>query len=143
MIQIRQCRTEDFDAVVALLRQLWPDKHISADSLRLVYDRALASGSQTYLCATNGSGIIGFGSLSLKNNMWQEGYLGHIDELVVDAGYRSRGIGTQLLEHLILLAREKGCRRIELDSAFHRRAAHDFYTQHGFESRALLFSRVL
>jgi GNAT superfamily N-acetyltransferase len=69
--------------------------------------------------------------------------LGHVDELVVDSNHRGRGIGTQLLKHLVTYAQQKGCRRVELDSAFHRLEAHKFYKQQGFEDRALLFSRVL
>jgi ribosomal protein S18 acetylase RimI-like enzyme len=143
MFQIRPCQIEDFDDVMRLLRQLWPDKPLDLVSLRTVFDRAVASESQAYLCATENQRVIGFGSLTVKNNLWHEGYLGHVDELVVDGEYRGRGIGTQLLEHLVVLARQRGCSRVELDSAFHRKQAHQFYERHGFEGRALLFSRVL
>ena len=36
-----------------------------------------------------------------------------------------------------------GCRRLELDSAFHFKEAHAFYEQRRFERRALLFSKAL
>jgi GNAT superfamily N-acetyltransferase len=143
MFHIRLCRNEDFDDVSVLLRQLWPEKTPDKDALRLVYDRALASDVQEYICATVDEKIIGFGSLSVKNNLWQEGFLGHVDELVVDKEYRGRGIGTQLLEHVISLARRKGCLRIELDTAFHREEAHQFYERHGFENRGYIFSKML
>jgi GNAT superfamily N-acetyltransferase len=143
MIQIRPCRAEDFDEVLPLLRQLWPDKRLDAVPLKTVFDRALGSELQAYLCATDDQRVIGFGSLTLKNNLWQEGYVGHVDELVVDGTYRSRGFGKLLLNQIIELARRTGCRRVELDSAFHRKEAHMFYEQHGFENRAFLFSRVL
>lgn len=143
MIQIRPCRVEDFEDVVRLLRQLWPDKPLDYASLQTVFGRALASESQVYLCATDGQHVVGFGSLTLKNNLWQEGYLAHIDELVVDSEYRGRGAGTLLLDQLIVVAREKGCRRVELDSAFHRKQAHQFYEQHDFQNRGFLFSREL
>ena len=143
MFEIRQCCAEDFGDVVRLLRQLWPDKQLNAALLQTVFDRALASEWQAYLCATDGSRVVGFGSLTMKNNLWQEGYLGHIDELVVDNEYRGKGVGTLLLDQIIVLARQKGCRRVELDSASHRKQAHQFYEQHGFENRAFLFSRVL
>ena len=139
MFQIRKCHSEDFDDVASLLRQLWPEKRLDAASLRMVFQRAVTSESQTYLCVIDGERIVGFGSLTLKNNLWQQGYLAHIDELVVDSDYRGRGIGTQLLNQLVRLARDRGCRRVELDSAFHREQAHQFYQQHGFENRAFLF----
>lgn len=48
-----RCRPEDFEAVLALLRQLWPDKVPDATALRAVYDRALLSDAQAHLCATS------------------------------------------------------------------------------------------
>ncbi len=143
MIQIGPCRAEDFDGVLALLRQLWPDQPLDRDALRAVYDRALASDSQVYLCAREGERVIGFGSLTMKNNLWQAGYLGHVDELVVDGGSRGQGAGARLLEELLARARERGCRRVELDSAFHREGAQRFYEGKGFEKRAVLFTRRL
>src|SRR5215472_6473786 len=133
MFQIRQCRPEDFEAVVPLLRQLWPEKQLDPTTLQTVFARALASETQAYFCATtNAQQLVAFGSLTLKNNLWHEGCLGHIDELVVDSHYRGRGIGTQLLTQLVTFAGQKGCRRVELDSAFHRLEAHEFYKRHGF-----------
>ena len=143
MIQIRQCHADDFDGIVNLLRQLWPDKPINREQLKAIYDRALVSESKTYLCATNEYRLLGFASFAKKHNLWPEGSLGYIDELVVDSNYRGQKIGTQLLEHLIVLARTKGCCRIELDCAFYRKDAHHFYEQNGFAGRAFVYSRVL
>ncbi|MGC3961239.1 MAG: GNAT family N-acetyltransferase [Verrucomicrobiota bacterium] len=143
MFQIRPCRLEDFNSVVDLLRQLWPDRHLEVESLRTVFARGVAAESQAYFCVVAGGRVVGFGSLTLKNNLWQEGYLAHVDELVVDREFRGKGAGTQLLGHLVAFAQQKGCRRVELDSAFHRKDAHEFYWRHGFEDRALLFSKVL
>lgn len=143
MIRIRQCQAEDFGDVVRLLCQLWPDKPLDAVSLEAVFSRALASESQVYLCAADEHGVIGFGSLTLKNNLWQQGYLGHVDELVVDSEQRGRGVGTKLLDQLIIVAQQRGCRRVELDSGFQRKQAHQFYEKHGFENRAHHFSREI
>ena len=142
-IQIRLCRAEDFEAVVPLLCQLWPGKPLDTLALRVVFDKALASDAQIYLCVTEGSRVIGFGSLTFKNNLWHEGSVGNVDELVVDEKCRGKGVGAKLLASLIDLARERGCRRVELDSAHHRKEAHRFYERQGFENRACLFSRIL
>lgn len=143
MIEIRPCTSKDFAAVVALLGQLWPDKPLDSESLRRIYDRSLCSNQQVYLCAVSEGRVVGFGSLTLKSNLWNEAFVGFVDEMVVDEAHRSRGIGTQILDHLISWARDKGCNRIELDSAFHRRDAHAFYERRGFQSRAYLFSKLL
>ncbi len=143
MIQIRKCMAEDFDGVVALLRQLWPGKPLDLVSLRSTYDRSLASERQVYLCAVCDKQVVGFGSLTIKSNLWSEAFVGYVDEMVTDGAHQGRGIGTQILDRLISWAREQGCNRIELDSAFHRKDAHAFYERRGFQSRAYLYSKLL
>jgi len=48
-----------------------------------------------------------------------------------------------LLARLEAIATERNCSRIELDSAFHRKRAHRFYQQCGFENRGFIFSKTL
>jgi len=87
--------------------------------------------------------IIGFCSLTIKNNLWQAGNLGHIDELIVDDNYRGKGVGSKLMDEITRIAKENQCKRIELDSAFHRKEAHRFYENEGYENRAYLFSKEI
>jgi len=144
MAEIRACIASDFEPIFSLLQQLWPDKTLCRERLQSVFDRALKSGEvQRYLCAVEDGRIAGFCSMTLKNNLWVEGWLAHLDELVVDHAARGRGIGGDLLQAMIKLAEECGCVRVELDSAFHRKEAHAFYERRGFENRAYLFSRKL
>jgi GNAT superfamily N-acetyltransferase len=143
MIQIRKCCADDFDEVLVLLRQLWTDKRFNAKRLKKIFDSALVSDSKTYLCALNGNRVVGFASFTKKKNLWPEGPLGYVDELVVDSGYRSKGVGALLLGQLVTLARSNGCCRIELDCAFYRKDAYRFYEREGFASRAFVFSKVL
>lgn len=143
MVLIRECKEADFEQVLRLLGQLWPDKKLDEKELHCVFLRGLNSEFQHYICATIETDIVGFSSLTIKNSLWQEGYIGHIDELIVDKQYRGKGIGSKLLKHIIRVAEEKGCRRAELDSAFDRAKAHEFYQKNGFENRAFLFSKKI
>jgi len=140
---IRGCCSEDFTGIVELLRQHWPDEEVRETSLRGVFERGLASPRQRYICAELDSRVVGFGSLTLKNSLRQEGTVGHVDELVVDRDHRCRGIATLLMQRIEELAVGVGCGRLELDSAFHFKEAHAFYEQRRFERRALLFSKAL
>ncbi|MGO8748800.1 MAG: N-acetyltransferase family protein [Thermoguttaceae bacterium] len=143
MIELRECTTADFDQVVGLLKQLWPDVVLDIESLRATYWRAVSSENCRYICATADGRLVAFCSLNVRDSLWQQGLLGHVDELAVDAGFRRQGIGTRLLDHAAILARNLGCLRIELDSALHREDAHRFYERLGFENRAYLFSKCL
>lgn len=142
-LSISRCRPEDFDAVLGLLGQLWPEKVLDDEVLRQMCDRVRTSSSQIQLCARIGGQVVGFGSLTIKSNLWQEGTLGYIDELVVDAEHRRKGLGKALIEHLVAHAKECGCRCVELDTAFHRETARAFYEALGFKSRALLLTKKL
>jgi len=126
-----------------LLKQLWPDNEFDATGLQLVFDRALASQNQKLIISILDNRVVGYCSLTIKNNLWQAGYMGNVDELVVDVNYRSRGIGKQLIERIEEIALQNNCKRIELDSSFHRKEAHRFYENIGFKSRAYLFTKPL
>jgi len=143
MAVVRQCTSADFQQIFGLLKQLWRDKKLDPEALSRVYHRGLASDLQRYICAVDNETLVGFCSLTLKNNLWQAGYLGHIDELIVSKEKRGFGVGSALLTAIIGIAKEAGCSRVELDSAFHRSEAHKFYQQQGFENRAYLFSKPL
>lgn len=143
VIQIDNCREDDFEQVLKLLGQLWPGKTLYKKKLRQVFLRGLKSKLQCYLCARTETKIVGFVSLTIKNSLWQQGYIGHIDELIVDKQHCGKGIGGKLLSHITKLAKKKCCRCIELDSAFIRKDAHKFYKRNDFENRAFVFSKKL
>jgi ribosomal protein S18 acetylase RimI-like enzyme len=143
MVMIRECKEGDFEQVLKLLAQLWPDETLDKKELQQVFLRGINSEFQSYFCAVVEEDIVGFGSLTIKNSLWQAGLLAHIDELVVDKQFRGKGIGSKLLQYITKAAKEKGCRRVELDSAFDRKQSHKFYEQNGFENRAFLFSKKI
>ncbi|MBN2026972.1 MAG: GNAT family N-acetyltransferase [Actinobacteria bacterium] len=141
MVEIRQCIEDDFEPVLGLLRQLWPGRELGREALEEVFRHNLGLASQHYLCAVSEGKLVGFCSLSVRKSLWGQGFLGYVDELVVDESRRGEGIGGMLLERALELAKKDGCRRVELDSAFHRADAHRFYENHGFEGICQLFGR--
>jgi glucosamine-phosphate N-acetyltransferase len=142
-IIIRPTKQEDFDDILPLLKQLWPANPLDLKAARDIFTRGLASNERAYLCACHDGRIIGFCTLIVRDCLWLQGDVGYLCDLVVDQEYRGLGVGTALVERAAEIARERGCRRVELDSGFHRTAAHQFYERRGFEKRAFLFSRVI
>lgn len=67
----------------------------------------------------------------------------YIDDLVVAASARSRGIGGAVLSELTARARAAGCHAIDLDSALHRSDAHRFYIREGLPITSFHFGRTL
>ena len=109
--------------------------------LRPIFDRSLSSPSKVYLCGTLESRVVAFGSLTVKENLWPEGHVGYIDELVVDSAHRGDGAGAAILNQLVSTARDLNCCKVELDCALFRTEAHQFYGQNGFSKRCYVFCK--
>ena len=141
--KIRNATKSDFIGVYNLLKQLWSDLDLDSNNQALneIYLKAVDSGVQRLIVGEIENKIVGFCSLTIKNNLWQVGNLGHVDELVVDKNFRGNGYGIALIDSITQIAKDLKCKRIELDSAFHRKEAHRFYESLEYENRAYLFSK--
>ena len=142
-IQVRDVGPRDFDQVFGLLKQLWSYKQLDYTGMKNMFDHNLRSPAHFYIVAHYGPQVVGFCSLTIKHNLWQQGLLGNIDEMVVEENYRGQGIGKKLVQRITEIAVENNCKCLELESSFHRAEAHDFYTKLGFEKRAWFFSKQL
>ena len=142
-MKVRDCTIEDIGRICELLGQLWPGVEVDTPEMKRCFERGLRSPNQRYVCAVREERVVGFCSLNVKNNLWQQGLLGHVDELVVDEKHRRMGIGSALLRRIEQIAAEMGCRRLELDSAYQRVESHAFYENLGFQNRARLFSKQI
>ena len=140
-VRIRPATENDFGGVLSLFGQLWPEKVLNRESQQAIYNAMLESEGYELFCAEKEGAIAGFASLSIQHNFWQEGYILYIATMIVDEKHRRQGIGTALIREIEKIARERDCKRIELESAFHRKEAHAFYEKMGFEKRAYFYSR--
>ena len=140
---IRNSKIEDFPDILSLFGQLWPNKELHPNDLMTVFNRGIQSEKDIYICAEEDGKVIGFCALSIINNFWKEGYIAYVYAMIVDDSFRGKGIGTSLLRKAFEVVTLLGCKKIELDSGFHRETAHKFYEKIGFEKRAYLFSKDL
>lgn len=138
---MESARPEDFAEVLVLLGQLWPGRELNRENLGRVYRANLSSDVQKYYVARNENGVIGFITMHIITNLWAQGCLLHIEELVVSESCRGQGVGRKLIEQALAVAAESNCRSVEVTSAFHRSRAHAFYATCGFEKKAFHFIR--
>lgn len=141
--EIYEVILNDFDEIIKLLKQLWPDKALDCNALMKIISIGIGSKDSIYLCAKIDNKVVGFCSLIIRESLWQEDLVGHINELIIDKSFRRMNLGTELLDAAVTAAKKKGCKLIELDSAFHREDAHKFYENIGFTKRAYLFSKEI
>jgi N-acetylglutamate synthase-like GNAT family acetyltransferase len=76
-----------------------------------------------HLVALDGANVVGYGRL-IDEDRW-----GHIRQVVVEPGYRRRGIATALVSELVATAGRTGMRRLYLNS---RLPAVGMYEHAGF-----------
>lgn len=130
-LEIRRMTTLDAgleEALARLLPQL--SGGLRAPS-REVLGRLLAQSCAALLAALDGERIVGVLTL-----VWYDvpsGRKGWVEDVVVDAGERGRGVGRLLVEKALELARSEGVQHLMLTSNPARRAAHALYRTCGFE----------
>ncbi|MNH82991.1 putative acetyltransferase [compost metagenome] len=87
------------------------------------------------IVAAQDENVIGCLQLTFIPGLTFQGMLrAQIEGVRVDSSYRNRGIGELLIRHVIYLAKERGCRVVQLTTNKLRTDAQRFYTRLGFKS---------
>jgi GNAT superfamily N-acetyltransferase len=70
--------------------------------------------------------------LRYRHSVWMAAEDCWLEDLYVEDSARGAGLGGALIELALERARERGCRRIELDTSESNEAARRLYARHGF-----------
>ncbi len=88
--------------------------------------------------------------VTLRPNVWYSSPVALLDELYVEPPRRGQGIGSVIIDHLLLVTQTMGVERIEINVDEGDTGARRFYERHGFSAaepgtgeRALSYSREL
>jgi GNAT superfamily N-acetyltransferase len=130
---IRDATGDDLAAAVALLRRQLDEHDITLDDAALEHAvRVLVEQPEVgrVLIARCGGEIAGVAVLSFLWTLEHGGPAAWLDELYVASAHRGRGIGRQLVEAALQLARGRGC------------AALDLEVEDGHEDAARLYARM-
>jgi ribosomal protein S18 acetylase RimI-like enzyme len=93
--------------------------------------RATSGGGTSLFLARLEGSVVGMGTIVVYHVL--TGTTAHIEDVVVDAAHRGRGVGERLMRHLIADARAQGAESIALTSHPSREAANRLYQRLGFE----------
>lgn len=138
---IRPARADDLDALLGLYRLFGDDKASAAPPAPAVAAPILAAAIADQarhlvvgeldgeVCAT--ADMVVVANLTHHGQPWAI-----VENVVVAADRRRRGVGSELMRHLVALAREQGCCKVQLLSGKHRLGAHEMYRGLGFEAVA-------
>ncbi len=144
-ISIRPATPEDVDALVALLRVLFgieSDFRPDPERQRRGLARLLADGERSrVLVAERGTTAVGMVTAQLVVSTAEGAPSAWVEDVVVDAAERGRGVGGWLLAAVERWARERGATRLQLLADRENAPAVRFYERHGWRSTKLVCLR--
>ena len=140
-LTIEKFQTSDFNDLLRLMQELWPDKKLKKSATQVLILEQLNLGNKEFYVAKDMGNIVGFISLRTQYAFYKQSRVGIIDELVVDEKYRDKGVGDSLVKYVMKIAKKKSCKALQLYSALHRKGAHKFYKNHGFKITDYYFSK--
>ena len=74
----------------------------------------------------------------LHNDLHQEPY-GLLEDVFVAQSHRGKGLGTKLIDRIIMTAKEHGCYKLIATSRTSRSKVHQLYQKLGFQERGIEF----
>jgi ribosomal protein S18 acetylase RimI-like enzyme len=142
---------ETVSGLIAAFRDWWGKDEPALDQIRATTARLIDDGETEFLLAAPGDGAPAAGVCQLRYRLsvWTGADDCWLEDLYVDESARGTGLGRALVNAAFDRARQRGCRRIELDVNESNTAALAFYEQLGFTTepkppgRTLFISRKL
>ena len=136
-MRIWRAAPEEAPAVAALLAGF--RDHLGYDfppgeSLLASVERIIGRDDAEYLLAATGDEPVAVAQVRYRWSVWWDAEDCWLEDLYVAAGARGSGMGRALTEAVIERARERGCRRVELDVNSENPAAQALYRSLGFDT---------
>lgn len=129
-VTIRKATPDDFPAIFSLIKE-FASFQKSEEKLVTTIDQMLEDENlfQAFV-AVNNKTVIGFCTFFYAYYSWS-GKAVYIDDLYITDSFRKNGIGKQLLNTVITLAKESNCRKIRWQVSKWNTNAIDFYKKMG------------
>lgn len=124
----------------ALVVQLSPN--VTHEAYTQYIADMVKSGYFQVIVRNNENKAVAVSGIWMATKIYSGKYM-EMDNVVVDAGYRSAGLGKLLYEYCLDLAKENNCEVIMLDAYLENERAHAFYMEKGFIKRGYHFLKWL
>lgn len=139
-ISFRSIPSSEILTIIPLLQKLGD----FSVSVALLKERLLEMVTQNYEClgVYDARQLIGICGLWFQTRHYA-GKSVELDHVIIEDGYRSKGIGKLLMADVYKYAREKHCNWIELNTYVHNFPSHKFYYNEGFVVKGYHFVKEL
>lgn len=144
-IIVRRATENDIPAVISLYHELegaYPlEEAGEAPDCRRLWQETMADARQQILVAEVNGWAVGTATLVIVPNLGHHGSAwAAVENVVVEPGYRKKGVGTELMKEAYRIARSHGCYKLVLTSNLARGEAHSFYRGLGWRQSHIGFS---
>jgi GNAT superfamily N-acetyltransferase len=134
---IREAVREDLPAIVALLREdvirEVDESQVPPEAYAAAFDEITADAHQQLLVGELEGEVVATGQLTwVRHLTYVGGLMCQVESVRVRSGLRGEGLGRELMEHVVDLARSRGAARVELTTNAKRERAREFYEGLGF-----------
>ena len=137
---VRAARKKDLPSIVRIVNAGGPDgrpREKLPQSLSYYYFKAfekIRADKNAHLMVVERDGkVIGTFQVNFLTYLAGKGRQdAHIEAFHIDKPFRGKGIGTRMMQWIILEAKQRDCRRIQLTTNIKRLRAHRFYRRQGF-----------
>jgi GNAT superfamily N-acetyltransferase len=136
-IVIRELARADLQPLLALYRQLHPNDAAFPANGADVWAAIVQSSSLIYLGAFSGPDLVASCHAAVIPNLTRGARpYAVVENVITDAAFRGRGIGSALMRALLQRCWALGCYKVMLQSAMARQDVHGFYVALGFDKDA-------
>ena len=109
----------------------------------LSYLLADPTGRSCVFVAERAARGVGMASVQTLISTAEGGRVGLVEDVIVDRNRRGQGIGTLLLDSIVVWSRRNGLRRLQLLADRENLQALKFYVKNGWSSTNLICQRLL
>ena len=135
-MKIEIATIEDLNILHELIQKQFLEHEIDYkdDQLKSAIEQMLTIDSLGFfLIAKENDQSLGFAAISFAWTLEHGGKSAWLDELYVIPKYRGAGIGSAIIDRLIIEAKEKGCLAVDLEVESDHRRAENLYARKGFQ----------
>ncbi|MDP4683729.1 MAG: GNAT family N-acetyltransferase [Crocinitomicaceae bacterium] len=123
-----------------VLQELYPS--LTPENYLADLKEMLPNNRYGQVAVFDGDTCVGVSGYWIGTKLWCGKYL-EIDNLVVSAKVRSKGVGKMIFDYLAEKAQEEECSMVSLDSYTSNFKAHKFFYNEGFAPKGFHFINIL
>jgi len=140
-VKIRTAVSQDSEALLELADELIPLEDRSSREVML--KKSLQDPNCKIYVAEVDDKVVGFIDIHVFPDFVEGAPIAIIQNLIVEKNYRKMGIGSKLLKRAVEESEKQNAAELHVWTEFENQQAISFYTEHGFEKRALLLEKEI